>query len=111
MQNPKFSIFKSSTSSQYYFRLRTGNGEIILSSESYIQKQSCVNAIAAVKINAVIDARYERKDASLTYRFNLKGANGKIIGTSEIYTSYSGRENGINAVKKDAPYAPVEDLS
>lgn len=111
MQNPKFSIFKSSVNSQYYFRLRSANGEIILNGEGYQAKQSCINAIASVKLNSTIDARYERKDSSSSYTFNLKAANGEIIGKSESYTSAYGRENGIVAVKRDAPYAPTEDLS
>ncbi len=111
MQNPKFSIFKSSVNSQYYFRLRSANGEIILNGEGYPAKQSCINAIASVKLNSAIDARYERKVNGASFTFNLKAANGEVIGRSESYTSSYARENGIIAVKKDAPYAPTEDLS
>ncbi|WP_394371078.1 DUF1508 domain-containing protein [Sphingobacterium faecale] len=32
MSNAKFEVFVSSRSSQYYFRLKSGNGEIILDS-------------------------------------------------------------------------------
>lgn len=111
MQNPKFTVFKSSANGQYYYRLRSVNGEIILNGEGYTIKQSCLNAIASVKVNAPLDNRYERKDGSYSYTFNLKAANGEIIGRSETYTTSSGRENGIVAVKRDAPYAPIEDLS
>ena len=111
MQNPKFSIFKSSANNQFYFRLRSANGEIILNGEGYTAKQSCINAIASVKLNAPADGRYERKDNYESYTFNLKAVNGEIIGRSESYTSSVARENGIAAVKRDAPYAPTEDLS
>lgn len=111
MQNPKFSIFKSAINSQYYYRLRAFNGEIILNGEGYSSKQSCQSAIASVKINAPIDNRYERKETSVSYTFNLKAANGEIIGRSETYNTRTAREDGISAVKRDAPYAPVEDLS
>lgn len=112
MENPKFQIFKSSTNSQYYFRLKAKNGENILGSEGYIAKQSCINAIASVKINAPYDSRYERKSASNgQYYFVLKAANGEIIGISEMYTTSQSRDNGIEAVKRDAPNAPTEDLS
>ena len=110
MNNPKFQLFKSSANAQYYFRLKAANGETVLSSEGNITKQSCLNGIASVKINAPIDSRYERKDATNNYRFNLKAANGEIIGRSEGYTTAVARENGIDAVKRDAPGAPVEDL-
>src|SRR5690606_34475822 len=103
--------FKSSVNNQFYFRLRAANGEIILNGEGYTAKQSCITAIASVKINAPIDIRFERKDNLGSFTFNLKAANGEIIGRSESYTSNSGREAGIAAVKKDASYAATEDLS
>lgn len=104
----KFTIFKSSANNQYYYRLRSSNGEIILNGEGYISKQSCENAAASVKVNAPNDSRYERKDGVLNYTFNLKAANGEIIGRSESYTTRQGRENGIEAVKRGAPNASVE---
>lgn len=111
MENPKFQIFKSSFNFQYYYRLRAGNGEIILSGEGYTSKQGCLNGIASVKANAPFDNRYERKNGFNNYTFNLKASNGEIIGRSENYTTSSGRENGVAAVKRDAPNAPIEDLS
>lgn len=111
MNNPKFTIYKSTANGQYYYRLRSSNGEIILSGEGYISNQSCRIGIASVKLNAPIDSRYDRKDSTGNYYFNLKAANGEIIGRSENYISRQGRENGIDAVKKDAPDAPIEDLS
>jgi len=111
MSNPVFELFKSSANAQYYFRLKAGNGKIILGSEGYTTKQSCRNGIDSVKENASNDNRYERKDATNNYRFNLKAGNGEIIGRSEGYTSPAARENGIAAVKNDAPNAAVDDLA
>lgn len=46
------------------------------------------------------------------YRWRLKSGNGQIIATGgEGYTSKDGARNGIDAVKRDAPDAPVEDLT
>lgn len=111
MSNAKFEVFVSSRNLQYYFRLKSGNGEIILGSEGYVTKQGCLNGIASVKANAPYDSRYERKDSFQNYTFNLKASNGEIIGRSENYTSSSGRENGIAAVKRDAPVARIVDLT
>lgn len=107
----KFQIYKSSNNSQYYFRLKAGNGETVLSSEGYTTKQSCENGITSVKANAPYDSRYERKDGYVNYTFNLKATNGEIIGRSENYTTSSGRDNGIEVVKRIAPNAIVEDLT
>jgi uncharacterized protein YegP (UPF0339 family) len=111
MNNPKFQVFKSSANNEYYYRLRSINGEIILNGEGYKSKQSCFDGIASVKVNSPIDSRYDRKDATSNYTFNLKAANGEIIGRSENYTSSNAREIGISAVKRDAPGATIEDLS
>lgn len=111
MQNPKFEVFRSTVNTQFYFRLRSRNGEPILSSEGYYSKQSCYNGIASVKYNAPYDNQYLRRDGYLNYTFNLVSTNGEIVGRSENYTTASARENGIEAVKRDAPGAPIEDLT
>lgn len=109
MENPKFQVFKSAANGEYYYRLRSRNGEITLNGEGYKSKQSCYNGIASVKENTPYDNRYDRKDSYVSYTFNLKAANGEIIGRGETYTSRAARENGIEAVKRDAPGAPIED--
>ncbi|MBA5202503.1 YegP family protein [Pectobacterium aroidearum] len=107
----KFEIF-SGKNSQFYFRLKAGNGEPILASEGYTSKANVKNGIESVKENAPQDARYERltaKDGS-PY-FTLKAANHQIIGRSETYSSVQARENGIESVKKNAPGATTVDLT
>jgi uncharacterized protein len=111
MDNPKFQMFSSNANSQFYYRLRSRNGELILNGEGYTTKQSCLNGIASVKQNAPYESRYERRNNGSSYTFVLKAANGEIIGRSESYTSSSARDNGIEAVKRDAPAAPIEDLT
>ncbi len=107
----KFEIFEDKAG-EFRFRLKAGNGEIILASEGYVQKDSAENGIESVKSNAPNDNRYERKETkSGGHMFNLKASNGQVIGTSESYTSMSGRDNGIESVKKNAPDARVEDLT
>ncbi|NOD78841.1 YegP family protein [Ruegeria sp. HKCCD4332] len=107
----KFEIFEDKAG-EFRFRLKAGNGEIILASEGYVQKASAENGIESVKTNAPNDDRYERKETkSGGYMFNLKASNGQVIGTSESYTSASARDNGIESVKRNAPDARVEDLT
>ena len=107
----KFEIFKSARNQQYYFRLKAGNGEIILGSEGYVSKQGCQNGIQSVKTHAPYDGNYERKEGISNYTFNLKANNGEIIGKSENYTTKKGREGGIESVKRNAPSAAIVDLS
>jgi uncharacterized protein YegP (UPF0339 family) len=111
MGQAKFEIKKSSND-KFYFNLKAGNGEPILTSEMYESKQGCENGIDSVKKNAPNDENYERKTASSNqYYFNLKAGNGEPIGKSEMYESKQGRDNGIESVKTNAPTAEVVDLT
>jgi uncharacterized protein YegP (UPF0339 family) len=105
----KFEIY-TDKAGEFRFRLKAGNGQVILASEGYKQKAGVENGIASVKSNAGDDARYARKDtANGGFMFNLKAGNGQVIGTSETYTTTGARENGISSVKANAPGAVIED--
>jgi uncharacterized protein len=85
------------------------NGETILTSERYTTKQNANGGIQAVKVNAPLDSRYDRRTSGSQYYFVLRGGNNEVLGTSERYTSKQAMENGISAVKKKAPNAPTRD--
>jgi len=107
----KFEIKKSSNG-QFFFNLRAGNGEIILTSQMYAAKSSAEGGIESTRKNAPIDSRYERKtSAGGQPYFVLKAANGETIGKSETYSSTTAMENGVESVKKNAGDAKVDDLS
>lgn len=107
----KFEIY-ADKAGEHRFRLKAGNGEIILSSEGYSSKSACNNGIESVKNNATDPSRYEKKEsAGGKFSFTLKAANHQVIGTSQSYQSASGRDNGIASVTKNAPDAKVEDLT
>ena len=50
-KNPKFELYMDKAS-QYRFRLKASNGEIIGVSEGYAQKTSCQSGILSVRKNA-----------------------------------------------------------
>ncbi|MFC5410188.1 YegP family protein [Larkinella bovis] len=103
-------VISPTSNDQYHFNLKADNGQVILSSERYNSKASCLNGIESVRTNAPDDDRYDRKTSSNGKPFfNLKAANGQIIGTSELYESTAGRDNGIESVKRNAPTALVEE--
>lgn len=107
----KFEVYPDK-SGDFRFRLKAGNGEIILTGEAYSSKAACMNGVESVKKNAPDDGRYEKKDtAAGKFMFNLKAANHQVIGTSQSYKSASGRDNGVESVKKNAPDAAVVELS
>lgn len=95
---------------EYQFNLKAGNGEIILTSEGYVQKVSCQKGIESVKANAQDDSRYDKRTAvNGKVYFVLKARNGEIIGKSQLYSSKSGMESGIAFVKFNAPTAEIVD--
>jgi uncharacterized protein YegP (UPF0339 family) len=105
----KFTITQR-VNQEYQFNLKTGNGEIILTSEGYVQKASCQKGIESVKVNSQDDSRYSKRTAvnGKDY-FVLKARNGEIIGKSQLYSSKTAMENGIHSVKSNAPSAEIID--
>lgn len=102
---------KKTANGKFMFNLKAGNGEVILTSESYNEKAGALHGIESVRKNSPDDARYERKDGDGSYSFSLKAGNGEKIGRSESYTSKAGRENGIESVKKNGPEATLKDIT
>ena len=51
VKHPKFEVYLDKAG-EYRFRLKARNGEIILASEGYKEKKSCLNGIESVKKNA-----------------------------------------------------------
>ena len=101
-------VKQTAKNGQFYFNLKAGNGEVILSSEMYTTKAARDNGIESVRKNAPLDQRYEKKEAKNgKFHFNLKASNGQVVGSSEMYASTAGRDNGIESVKKNAPDASV----
>ena len=93
---------------EFQFNLKATNGQVILTSEGYVKKESCLNGIESVKKNAPLEERYEIKVAKNGKPFfNLKASNGQIIGSSQMYASERTMRQGIESVKKNAPEAPV----
>ena len=106
----KFEI-KKDKAGEFRFNLKASNGQVILSSEGYKAKTSCMNGIESVRKNSQLDERFERKETYTGHKFNLKSSNGQIIGVSEIYNTKASMENGISSVRKNSPDASVEDES
>lgn len=103
----KFELFKGKNNS-WYFRLKAGNGQTILTSQKYSSKQAAVNGVSAVKKNS-IDSNIEyRESQSGQPYFVLKSSNGQIIGTSQMYRRKAGCEKGARSVVNHAGEALVD---
>ncbi len=107
MGTGRFEI-KVDKAGEFRFNLLASNGQVILSSEGYKRKDSCLNGIESVRRHSAEERFFERTIAANgKYHFNLKAANGEIIGTSQLYADTGGLEGGIASVRMHAPDAVV----
>ena len=103
---------KKAKNGQFFFHLKAANGEVILASETYKQKDGAENGISSVKKNSGNEAMFGRKVATNgQHYFVLKAGNQEIIGKSETYSSSSAMAKGIASVKRNGPGARVVDLT
>ncbi len=97
---------------RFRFSLRSPEGELILTSPFYSSKLGAQLAIEAVKQNASIDDRFDRRVSEAGERFfALMGVEGQILAISEMFSSVAALESGIDFVKQHAAEAPVDDLT
>jgi uncharacterized protein YegP (UPF0339 family) len=103
-------LVSNRSNGEFQFNLKASNGQVILNSEGYSAKTSCLNGVESVRKNSRDDARYERKTSSNGKPFfNLTASNGQVIGSSQMYADEAGRDNGIASVKSNAPDAALAD--
>ena len=107
----KFVITKGKDD-KYYFNLKAGNGEVILTSQGYKAKADCMNGIDSVKKNSQSEGRFEvKKSNDGKDYFVLTATNGQTIGKSQMYKSEGGCGNGMKSVASSAANASVADES
>jgi uncharacterized protein YegP (UPF0339 family) len=107
----KFEMLMS-RNGKFRFNLKSGNGQIVLTSELYEKRISATNGIKSIKKNCGDDNCFERKQARNGKPFFvMKAKNGQSIGKSQQYSGNASMEKGIKSVKTNAPDAEVKDLT
>ncbi len=97
--------------SKHYFRLKARNGKIVLTSQRYTSKASCLKGVKAVQRFAQDDSRFERKKGKNGYHmFNLVASNNQVIGKSQMYKSKTACQNGIDSVGRIAMVSKVVEV-
>lgn len=95
---------------EFRFRLKAGNGEVILTGEGYKSRTACDNGVASVQKNAGDASRFERKQANNgKHYFVLKAGNHQVIGQSQMYGDTKSMEAGIKSVMSNGPSAKIDD--
>ncbi len=111
-------VIKETKNGGFKFDLKSGNGQVVATSQVYKALKSCKNGIASVTANgpaaAVEDQTVEGfakvpnpkfeiyTDKAGEFRFRLKAKNGQIIATSEGYKAMKSCKNGIESIRKNA---------
>jgi uncharacterized protein YegP (UPF0339 family) len=107
----KFEIYKDKKG-EFRYRLKAGNGEIILTGEGYKTKAGVKNGIASIQKNAAVADRFDTQTSKNgKHRFLLKAGNSQIIGQSQLYETPAACKNGAKSVAKNAPTAKIEDTT
>lgn len=92
----RFEVF-TGEDGKTYFRLRAGNGEILLGSQGYTAKSSAQSGIASVKTNGADASSFEVFEAwGGSWAVSLVAANGEIIARGETYSSKSNATRAVN---------------
>ena len=106
----KFEL-KQAKNGKYFFNLKSGNGEIVLTSQMYADRGGCENGIASVKTNATSESQFDvmEDNAGKPY-FVLKAKNSQVIGRSQSYASKSSLKKGIASVMRNAPEARIVEV-
>lgn len=106
----KYQIKKTSNG-QFRWTLKASNGEVLITSESYVSKQGCMNGIKSSQ-GCIEDKNFDRKTStSGKPYFNQVANNHQDLGNSQMYSSEAARDKGIESVKRNAPEASIEDLT
>jgi uncharacterized protein YegP (UPF0339 family) len=99
----RFDVFQGADE-RYYFNLRAGNGEIVLSSQGYTTEAAAWAGVFSVADNGIDAEQYElRESVDGGWYFNLEAKNGRVIATSEVYASHYNAERARDAVVELLP--------
>jgi hypothetical protein len=90
----KFDVWQSQTG-QWYFHLKAGNGQILLTSESYTTRTSAIAGVLAAETDGVDPAAYQLAAAVHGYDVDLVAGNHQIVASTEVYSDKSNATRAI----------------
>jgi len=97
---------------EYYFKLKTAAGELLLTGNRYPSIQACRNDIICVRLNAGRAGAYERRMTLNTcFEFVIRNLEGQMVARSQAYVSSHTRDKMMEIVKSLAREAAVNDLT
>lgn len=107
----RYELQRTRDGRQFYWNLNAVNGETILTSETYVNKQGALEGIASCRVHSPFDFNYVKTNNGSQWWFVLRAANHERIGKSEMYATSQGCDGGIRSCQTNGPTAPTVDLT
>jgi uncharacterized protein len=94
----KLDLYRSGDN-QWRFRVNSGNGRILMSSEAYTTRTNAINGILSVLDNGVDPAMYtlNQSTANGKYNLRLRAANHQIIAFTQQYSTKASAKRAIGS--------------
>lgn len=93
-----FDLWQSESGSQWFFHMVSGNGQVVLSSESYTTRAGAIGGLLSVLDNGTNEGRYEIFTGADGDRYvRLKAANGAVIAVTEGYSTLSSARRAVKS--------------
>ncbi|HFB99617.1 MAG TPA: DUF1508 domain-containing protein [Phaeodactylibacter sp.] len=105
----KFEVFQGKKDKKFYFRFKNNKGDIVLTSQGYSTKRTCMNGIESVRKNSQVAERFAPTVArNGKHLFNIVARNGQVVATSAKWDAKRQCTTNMTSVKKAAVKAAVE---
>ena len=93
----KMDLFQSSDS-QWRFRVNSGNGRVLMSSEAYSSRTNAINGALSVLENGVDPLQYQLNEgANGKYNLRLLAANSQTIAFTQQYSTKSSAKRAVGS--------------
>ncbi len=103
---------KSNEEQQFFFNLVDGDGNVLLLSAEYPERQELEKAIADVRVGSLMGNQIAAgKTKSGETFFVIKDGSGQIIAKSALFSSQMLFDNALHSVKDNACVAEIADLT
>jgi len=105
----KFEVFQSNKNKKFYFRLKNNKGDVVMKSQGYSTKRTCMNGIESVRKNSQVAERFDAQvQKNGKHMFNIVARNGQVVATSTSWEAKRSCTSNMTSVKKGAIKASVE---
>jgi hypothetical protein len=82
---------------QWHFHLKSGNGQILLTSEAYTTRTGAIAGVLSVLENGVDPAQFQVVAAAHGYLIHLVAGNNEIISFSQTYSTKSNATRAVTS--------------